>query len=153
MEKKADPPAFTLRAPGSPLEWAAYFDLRWRILRAPWNQPPESARDEQENEAVHLAAVGENGKILACGRAQFNDPETAQFRYMAVAETARGMGIGRALLLELERLVAEQGARRVVLNARDRAKDFYLKNGYAPTGKGPTIFGEITHTVMTKPLT
>lgn len=152
MEKNDNKPGLHIRAPESTSEWAAYFDLRWRILRAPWNQPPDSARDEQEEEALHLAAFAQSGEIIACGRAQFNDPETAQFRYMAVAEKARGRGVGRALLLELERLVAKQGARRVVLNARDVAKDFYLKNGYENIGEGPTIFGEITHTVMSKSL-
>jgi hypothetical protein len=32
-----------LQSPKSPDEWDAYFDLRWRILRQPWDQARWSA--------------------------------------------------------------------------------------------------------------
>lgn len=32
-----------LRSPASPSDWDIYFDLRWRILRAPWGQPRAGA--------------------------------------------------------------------------------------------------------------
>jgi ribosomal protein S18 acetylase RimI-like enzyme len=71
---------------------------------------------------------------------------------MAVAEPARGLGLGSALLQELEALARKAGAGRVVLNAREDAQRFYEKNGYVVTGPAPTIFSAVNHMRMAKQL-
>ncbi|MEJ2362384.1 MAG: thioesterase, partial [Gammaproteobacteria bacterium] len=39
---------YTYKSPQTKQEWQAYFDLRWRILRAPWQQARGSERDDLE---------------------------------------------------------------------------------------------------------
>jgi hypothetical protein len=57
-----------IRFPATESEFEAYYALRWKILREPWNQPPGSEKDEFEGEAVHLAAWDDYGKIIGVGR-------------------------------------------------------------------------------------
>ena len=83
-------PKFLPRSPASPAELDAYFDLRWRILRQPWNQPRGSERDSRDQSAFHLLVIDDNSKVLACGRLHLNSPSEAQVRYMAVNEDVQG---------------------------------------------------------------
>ena len=39
--------------PSIDAEWQAYFDLRWQVLRAPWNQPRGSEQDGLEDTSEH----------------------------------------------------------------------------------------------------
>ena len=76
---------------------------------------------------------------------------------MAVEEDARGQGIGRALVERLEELAAEQGAERVMLNARSEAIGFYERLGYEVVAKGVAMFedsptGPVEHARMEKQL-
>ena|SRR5689334_9526596 len=144
------PPVFI--APSSTDDWERYFDLRWRVLRAPWDQPRGSEKDDREAESSHLMAVDPDGQVLAVGRLHLNSPTEAQVRYMAVAESARGLGLGDALLKELEALARKAGAKRVVLNAREGAQRFYEKAGYVVIGSAPTMFDVVKHMRMAKEL-
>jgi len=138
-----------IKSPQTKQEFFDYFDLRWRILRAPWNQPKGSEQDELEGQAIHLIAV-ENEKIIGCGRAHFNNNEEAQIRYMAVEKDWQGKGIGKKILDELENKVIEKGAKKIILHARENVVNFYMRNGYKVVKPSHTLFGEIKHFLMMK---
>jgi len=139
-------------SPSSADDWERYYDLRWRILRAPWNQPRGSEKDDREAESSHLMAFDHDRRVIAVGRLHLNSPSEAQVRFMAVPESARGRGLGSALLEELEAKAAKAGAVRIVLNAREEARPFYEKNGYVVLGPAPTMFDVVKHVRMTKQL-
>ncbi len=128
-----------------------YLELRWRILRKPWNQPRGSEVDELDDEAIHIAAYDED-KMVGVARLHFNSKEEAQIRYMAVEEGYRNRGIGSKMLEKLEEIAKEKGARYVMLNARENAVGFYLKNGYELVEKSYLLFGTIQHYKMRKML-
>ncbi len=115
-----------VRSPQTKEEFFKYYDLRWRILRAPWNQPKGSEQDELEGQSIHVMVV-ENDEVIGIGRAHFNSDYEAQFRYMAVEEDWRGKGIGKLILDELEKRVIEKGAKKIILHARENAVKFYEK--------------------------
>ena len=100
---------FILTEPKSEADWKSYFDLRWRVLRAPWNQPRGSERDDQEDESIHLMVCDRDHRALAVGRLHFRSPAEAQVRYMAVDEAFAGRGLGGKVLEELERRAAVGG--------------------------------------------
>jgi ribosomal protein S18 acetylase RimI-like enzyme len=139
-----------LRSPSTPEEFEEYFDLRWLLLRAPWQQPRGSERDTLEDVALHVGAHDAAGKLVGVGRLHFVDADTAQIRYMAANDRHRG--IGSAIAEHLEQLARERGAARIVLNARKPSAGFYSKLGYTVTGEAPTLFGEIEHVRMEKAL-
>lgn len=141
---------FELVTPEIDLDWERYFDLRWRILRKPWDQPRGSERDELDQQSFHLMLRDESGAIVAVGRLNLNSPDEAQVRYMAVAEQRRGCGLGARILAGLEKEARAKSAKRVVLNSREEALNFYLKHGYRVEGPGETLFGAIRHFQMRK---
>jgi N-acetylglutamate synthase-like GNAT family acetyltransferase len=138
-----------IKIPETDEEFFEYYDLRWRVLRAPWNQPKGSERDNLEDKAIHIVAV-ENNKIIGCGRAHFNNAQEAQIRYMAVEHQWQGKGVGKAILCELEKRVIEKGAKKIILHARENVVAFYQKNGYSVIHQSHTLFNEIKHFLMSK---
>jgi predicted GNAT family N-acyltransferase len=140
-----------IKSPQTKQEFFDYYDLRWRILRAPWNQPKGSEQDELEGQAIHIIAV-ENDKIIGCGRAHFNSEDEAQIRYMAVEKEWQGKGVGQMILSELEKRVKLSSAKKIVLNARENVVKFYENNGYSILRESHTLFGEIKHFLMIKEL-
>lgn len=143
---------FTLRRPTTDQEFAAYYDLRWRVLRQPWNQPRGSEKDEHESTAFHVAAYNDNAQLLGVGRLHAANNQEAQIRYMAVAEQARTQGVGRAIVERLEAIAREQSLPKITLNARTPVVGFYERLGYHTTGPGHTLFGAVEHVNMVKDL-
>ncbi|MDQ6742307.1 MAG: helix-turn-helix domain-containing GNAT family N-acetyltransferase [Candidatus Dormibacteraeota bacterium] len=73
------------------------------------------------------------GKPIGCGGLRFHDDAPAEIKRMWVAESARGLGLGRRLLSELEDLAAEHGARAVRLETNRtlaEAISLYRSAGY-----------------------
>ena len=131
-------------------EFEEYFELRWRILRAPWNQPRGTEQDAFDEDADHASVRDDSGRLLGVGRLHLNSSREAQIRYMATDEASRHQGVGRTVVEELERLAAAHGVERIVLNARDSVVGFYERLGYQTIGAGPIMFGEIRHVKMEK---
>ncbi len=137
--------------PNSEKDFKKYYDLRWRILRKPWDQLRGSERDELESKSIHIMAI-KDSKVLGVGRGHFNNNDEAQIRYMAVDENQQGKGVGKSILRELEKRLKEKNAKYIVLNSRESALDFYKKQGYKVVGEAPTMFGVIKHFKMKKDL-
>ena len=138
--------------PETPEQWWEYFDLRWRVLRAPWDQPRGSEKDEFDEIADHVTVRDQEGRLLGVGRLHLNNEKEAQIRYMATGEDCRGLGVGRVIIRKLEELARARGVERIVLNARDNVVGFYLRFGYTVIGPGPTLFGKVKHSKMEKRL-
>ncbi len=141
-----------IRPPATEPEFEAYYQLRWKILREPWNQPPGSEKDNREAEALHLAAWNDSGTLTGVGRLHRVDARSGQIRYMAVDPSQRGRGTGTAILQELENLAARSGLEEVMLNAREESVSFYQANGYQVVQPSHSLFGVIPHFEMRKRL-
>jgi ribosomal protein S18 acetylase RimI-like enzyme len=138
--------------PSTAGELQRYYELRWKILREPWNQPRGSEQDELEHSSRHVMVVDSNRAVIAVGRLHFNAIHEAQIRYMAVAVEQQRKGIGTRLMAALEQRAVELGAACVVIDARESALRFYRKQGYEPQGPGHTLFNSIAHVKMRKGL-
>jgi predicted GNAT family N-acyltransferase len=138
--------------PSTADELKRYYELRWKILRAPWNQPRGSEQDELEHSSRHIMVVDSNRAAIAVGRLHFNSIREAQIRYMAVAVEQQRKGVGTRLIAALEQRAVELGAACVVIDARESALRFYRKQGYEPQGPGHTLFNSIAHVKMRKGL-
>ena len=141
----------TICEPKSDGEFEKYYELRWDVLRRPWNQPRESEKDEFESDAIHIMACIDND-VIGVGRIHSKSNGKIQIRYMAVMENFRCKGIGTLILRELESRAEKMGAKHVILNARESALGFYRRNGYRITGRADTLFRVISHWKMQKDL-
>lgn len=84
-----------------------------------------------------LFLVGYDDDVpVACGGWRRRGADDVEIKRMYVAESARGRGLARAMLAELERTASAAGARRVVLNTGYRQTEaiaFYAATGYRRT--------------------
>src|SRR3954447_20391662 len=98
------PPISDLRLvePTTAEELASYYDLRWRVLRKPWDQPRGSERDDLDENAYKLMFQTRDGRAVAVGRLHLNSPKEAQVQYMAVDPDYARSGLGSRILQGLE---------------------------------------------------
>ncbi len=140
-----------IRSPKTENEWESYYDLRYRILRQPWNQPRGSERNEGDDSAIHVAFF-ENTNIKGVARLDLMENEIGQIRFMAVETSYQGKRIGEKLMLNLELTAIENDKKKIILHAREIAIGFYQKLGYEMIEKSHLLFGEIQHYLMEKAL-
>ena len=134
-------------------EFEKYYNLRYEVLRKPWGQPPGSERDEGEETSIHRMIIdNKTGNALAVGRIHFNSTHEAQIRYMAVADDLQGKGLGSQIISALEDVARGKGIQRIILSARENARQFYKNNGYEIMEKTHLLFGKIQHWLMRKEL-
>lgn len=129
----------------------AIIELRYEILRKPWDKPKESATDEMEGQSVN-AYIEEQGKMIACGRLQDNGGGIGQVRYMAVAEGQQGKGLGKLILNKLEEEALAMGLHTIELQARENALEFYKAQDYTIRETSFKLWDIIQHYLMTKQL-
>lgn len=138
-----------IRSPKSKSEWEEYYDLRYRILRAPLNKPPGSERNEGDSSGIHLALYV-NSKLKAIARLDKADEQIAQVRFVAVENDSRGKGYGRIIMEAAEELSIKRGDTKMILHARDYAVDFYLALNYEIVDKSYKLFDVLQHFLMEK---
>jgi len=139
-----------VRPPKTPEEFQRYRDLRWKILRAAYDQPKITEQDDAGVEDFPIMVCEVDGIPIGVGRAHFLSMDQAQIRSISVEEEWAGKGIGTMILKELEKIVLEKGAKRIIIHARNSASEFYKKNGYRVVEPSYTLFEQIKHTLMEK---
>jgi GNAT superfamily N-acetyltransferase len=86
-----------------------------------------------EGRGAFLVAYA-SGKPLGCGAIRRLDDDTAEIKRMYVLPSARGRGIGRAVLTALEAEARRLGAKRMVLETGERQPEalaLYTKAGFS----------------------
>jgi len=142
-------PTITVRVVTSEADRAAVFALREQVFVHEQGVPMDIEMDDLDAEADHfIARLG--GRAVGTGRLVVEDG-TGVLGRLAVARAARGTGLGKALVAEIERRAAERGLEAVELHAQVHARGFYEHLGYVPEGD---VFDEagIPHITMRKPV-
>jgi ribosomal protein S18 acetylase RimI-like enzyme len=129
----------------------AIIDLRYDILRKPWNQPKETSTDGMEDIAIN-AFIEDNGAVVACGRLQENGNGLGQIRYMSVHPNYQGKGLGKLIVTKLEEEAKRIKLTAVELQARENALKFYKSQGYIVKETSFKLWDIIQHYLMTKEL-
>lgn len=146
------PSGWKIIQPKSPEDLAKYLQLRFEVLRKPWGQDIKSTLDELENISVHFLLLNDQNNAIASGRLQLNSDSEGQIRSMAVDEKFRGKGIGHYMIYYLELEAKARGMTSIILDAREPALNFYLKNNYKVIEDSYLLFGIIKHFKMQKDL-
>jgi N-acetylglutamate synthase-like GNAT family acetyltransferase len=140
-----------IREPLNTEEFESMYNLRWKILRKPWNQPKGSEIDDKEGEAYSFIAILK-GNIIGTARFHKISDIKGQIRYLAIDESFRNLGIGTSLMKHIESYAKKQGIKTIILNARKTAKAFFDSFDYYIISEGPLLYNEIEHFVMVKDL-
>lgn len=126
-------------------DMAAAYALRHEVFVLGQDVPPDLERDELDATAEH--AVAQDGEMTV-GTGRLVDGRIGEdlrlvpgtpgtvgtIGRMAVAASARGVGVGRALLDVLVERARSLGLPAVELHAQLHAKDFYERAGFEPFG-------------------
>lgn len=140
-----------IRLPETEEEWEDYYDLRYRVLREPLNQPRGSERNEGDETGIHFALY-DDGKLKAIARLDEHSMDVAQTRFVAVEKEEQGKGYGKLIMYAVEQEATEKEYSKMILHARDYAVDFYLKLGYEVVEPSYKLFDVLQHFLMTKDL-
>ena len=138
-----------IRTPNTKAEWDAYYQLRWEVLRKPWNQPKGSEKDIAEDRFYHVAAF-DNNQLIGVGCFLMINEVEAQIRFMGVDANAQRKGVGVSLMNALEVEAFGRGVTKVVLHAREIAVPFYEYCGYTMIEKSYLLYDSIQHFLMSK---
>ncbi|MDX2359834.1 MAG: GNAT family N-acetyltransferase [Crocinitomicaceae bacterium] len=137
------------RTPKSQDEWDLYYNLRFRILREPLNQPLGSERNEDDITGEHFALY-DDGVLMAIARLDQTEVGISQVRFVAVESGCQGKGYGRMIMEATEEKSKADGNTKMILHARDYAVDFYLRLDYVIIEKSYKLFDVLQHFLMEK---
>ncbi|GAA2234767.1 GNAT family N-acetyltransferase [Streptomyces amakusaensis] len=137
----------SVRIADGPADRASCFALREEVFIAEQRVPAEieyDAFDEPAADTVHVLAVDGDGTPLGTARLLHGpgaagrtggDPALGVLGRLAVTASARGLGIGVALVRAIEEAARERGLSAVDLHAQTHALAFYERLGYAAYGE------------------
>jgi predicted GNAT family N-acyltransferase len=124
--------------------------LRHDVFCVEQGVPEYEELDGRDQEGIHLAAIADDGELVAtCRLLQVGS--TVQFSRLAVRADARRAGIATKLLELADSETKAMGARRLVLHAQTYARRLYERAGYRARGRTFTEAG-IEHIAMEKVL-
>jgi YbgC/YbaW family acyl-CoA thioester hydrolase len=125
--------------------------IRTQVFIEEQNIPAELEWDAGDAQAVHALASNRFGLPLATGRLLQHAPGVGRIGRMAVSQTVRGSGVGRAVLDALTDAARQRGDVELVLHSQTSAEAFYARSGFSPRG---AVFEEagITHIEMARRL-
>lgn len=112
-----------MRAQAEPLRAEVFVDEQ--------KVPAEIEIDAWDPHCVHALALDGAGTVLGTGRLL---PD-GHIGRMAVRKSARGQGVGTALLRALMQEARRRGHREVVLSAQTHAVPFYAREGFHCEGE------------------
>ena len=89
---------------------------------------------EADASAIHAVAYNRFGAALGTGRLLEHVPGVAKIGRMAVRQSVRGSGVGRAVLDALLEAARQRGDREAILHAQLSAAPFYVRAGFSTRG-------------------
>ncbi|MEA2317024.1 MAG: hypothetical protein QOD44_1213 [Solirubrobacteraceae bacterium] len=125
----------TVRRPRDEHELDAALALRIEVFCGEQGVTFDGDRDGLDDEALHLVAVDDGGAVVGTCRMLIAPGGTARFGRLCVRASARGTGVGAALLSEAEREARAAGARRIGMHAQTDALALYRRAGFRPYGE------------------
>lgn len=114
-------------------EYFVELDARFDVGFDPTGALPLEADRLRDPQGVFVVAR-QDGRAIGCGGLKLHDDGTAEIKRVWVSSAARGLGLGRRLLADLETRAREHGSVRVRLDsnrALTEAIALYRSIGYA----------------------
>ncbi|MFD9006001.1 GNAT family N-acetyltransferase [Streptomyces sp. NPDC059582] len=121
----------------------ACFTVRKEVFVVEQGVPEDIEYDAYDAVALHVLAIGDDGVPLGTGRLLYGEEAAAKtggdlsvgsLGRLAVAQAARGLGVGAALVRGIEEAARARGLAAVDLHAQTHALGFYERLGYVAYG-------------------
>lgn len=132
----------TIKVPQTRDDFKAYYDLRYRVLRAPWGQPKDTEKDDYEPISQHFMAVDdEKGKVVGTIKMFEKEEGVGWFSHLAIDPAYQKKGIGLMLLETVEKVAKEKGYRVIGCMSRLNTTSYFEKLGLRTAGIPTNYFG------------
>ena len=118
----------------SPQERQQALEIRNQVFVEEQGVPAHLEVDHQDQEAVHWLAF-QDDRAVATARLVRYSPLQAKVGRVAVLPAWRSAGLGRAVMNEIHRWIADQPYREILLDAQVNVIAFYEKLGYQAQGE------------------
>jgi predicted GNAT family N-acyltransferase len=130
-------------------DYAAIRGVRFAVFVDEQRIAADLEMDDRDAHCAHVLAVDARGEAVGTGRIDFE--AGGKVGRVAVLASARGSGVGTALMQKLHELARSRGAAAVWCNAQVTAVPFYVGLGYRTVGE---VFEEadIDHVRMEREL-
>jgi predicted GNAT family N-acyltransferase len=122
---------FSVTRANWPGDAAALREVRTAVFIDEQGVPPDMEWDALDETSMHVLARDANGRAIGTGRLL---PDRKIGR-MAVVQSARGQGVGAAIMRALLAMARERGDAEVELSAQTHALGFYAKFGFVAFGE------------------
>ena len=133
-----------VKSPSTGDEFEAYYDLRYRVLRAPLGQPKGTEKDDYEPISYHFMAVDEETcEVVGVVKLYEKAHGIGQLSHMAVVEDRQGQGIGRIMVEAVEAKARELNFKKYGMTARDNVVGFYKKCGHHVVGISYVLHNQV----------
>jgi N-acetylglutamate synthase-like GNAT family acetyltransferase len=143
----------SIKVPKTREEFKAYYELRYRVLRAPWGQPKDTEKDDYEPISQHFMAVDEEtGKIVGVVKVFEKSNGIGWFSHLAVDPGFQRRGIGLKLILAVEAVAKENGYTILGCMSRLNTTAYFEKRGFSIAGFPSNYFGTTQVVWMEKEL-
>ncbi|MFE9646544.1 GNAT family N-acetyltransferase [Streptomyces sp. NPDC006365] len=135
--------SYAVRVAQDPADREACFAVRKEVFVSEQQVPEDLEYDAYDADAVHVLAVREDGVPIGAGRLLYGaaavaktggDPGVGSLGRLAVLKSARGLGVGIALVQGIEDAARARGLTAVDLHAQTHALGFYERLGYVAYG-------------------
>jgi len=117
----------------TPEQMEEAFALRIRVFVDEQAVPLEEEFDGLDDRAAHVIVFDDEERAVGTGRMMIRD-QVAKMQRITVDAGCRGQGVGRQVMLGLESIAREAGARIARLDAQTRVIGFYESLGYFAYG-------------------
>ncbi|MFH8465723.1 GNAT family N-acetyltransferase [Streptomyces sp. NPDC017991] len=143
MSPSSNPPPYVVRVAEDPADREACFAVRKEVFVVEQRVPEDLEYDAYDAGAVHVLAMGEDGRTLGAGRLLHGgaaavktggEAGVGSLGRLAVVRAARGLGVGVALVRGIEDAARARGLTAVDLHAQTHALGFYERLGYVAYG-------------------
>ncbi|WP_328772288.1 GNAT family N-acetyltransferase [Streptomyces sp. NBC_00286] len=135
--------SYAVRVAEDPADREACFAVRKEVFVGEQQVPEDLEYDAYDADAVHVLAVREDAVPIGAGRLLYGeaaaaknggDPGVGSLGRLAVLKSARGLGVGIALVRGIEDAARARGLTAVDLHAQTHALGFYERLGYEAYG-------------------
>ncbi|QGN06911.1 GNAT family N-acetyltransferase [Halorhabdus sp. CBA1104] len=126
------------------------YEVRFAVFVEEQGVDPDIEVDEHEDEAIHFVAYADDEPV---GAARLREPEAGvgKVERLAVLQSHRGNGLGKALMNAVEREARDRALTTLTLHGQLRVAEFYEYLGYERASEEFMEAG-IPHVEMTKSL-
>lgn len=127
-------PDFQIKVITSGQDMAAAFEIRRKVFRVEQGVPEEEEFDGLDDEARHYLLTL-TGAPVGTARSRQIAHDIAKVERVALLQTARGLGLGRELMLFTMQDLAKRGVREVTVNAQAQVIPFYVGLNFIEVGR------------------